>query len=69
MTDTNAVVAVYDTHSAAESAVKELQIHSNFQLGMFKRKQRGQFRPVASNLQTDSRLKIPSGTSLMAVIR
>ena len=25
MTDTNAVVAVYDTHSAAENAVKELQ--------------------------------------------
>ena len=25
MTDTNAVIAVYDNHSAAEDAVKELQ--------------------------------------------
>jgi hypothetical protein len=25
MTDTNAVVAVYDTHAAADDAVKELQ--------------------------------------------
>ena len=25
MTDTNATIAVYDTHSAAENAVKELQ--------------------------------------------
>jgi predicted nucleic acid-binding protein len=25
MTDTNAVIAVYDNHSAAEGAVKELQ--------------------------------------------
>jgi hypothetical protein len=25
MTDTNAVIAVYDNHSAAENAVKELQ--------------------------------------------